>query len=138
MTLKLVEAVPTPLSLADWRLVRDTLARRLVHAEAQPSLEEQLAGYSSDTRSEDEIFDDIGLMLDTGDDGEAEHALLDFYLQQPYPGSEKEAAEEPWYLEAVASIKALEANGWHGFLNLVEPSEAQLAKQRQLELVLKT
>ena len=139
MTLHLVENTPAHLTLEDWRLVRDTLSRRLVHAESQPSLEEQLAEYSSDTRSEDEIFDDIGRMIDVADgEDDAENNLLDFYLQQPYPSSEEDAANEPWYLEALASIKALDENGWVGFLNLVEPTAAQLAKQTQLELVLKT
>ena len=138
MTLHLVANTPAHLTLEDWRMVRDTLSRRLVRAEAQPSLESQLAAYSSDTRTEDEIFDDIGLMIDVADDeDDAENNLLDFYLEQPYPSSKEDAANEPWYLEALASIKALDANDWVGFLNLVKPTAAQLAKQNQLELVLK-
>ena len=48
--------------------------------------------------------------------------LFEFYLHVDYPGSAKEAREEPWLKEALENIRAFLASDEFVDLNLIPPT----------------
>ena len=55
-----------------------------------------------------------------GGDSETHTCLWSFYAEEPYPSTPNDAADEPYYLEALISIRNFRLADGTGFVKLVK------------------